>query len=187
MSAQAVGRYMPAVVTLDDLAAIIAADEHGLRYETSTEGALSIVPPPDSEHAEIATQLMAWFITAGVPLRQIMQVPGIRIQGPAVVGGRIPDLVVWSRPQEPAVWLPPHDLLLVIEIVSRGSEGTDQVTKVAEYASAGIPRYWMVARDTANTVTFFQLGVNGQYEMSAKVPLAWLLRTSPHDHLPEVV
>jgi hypothetical protein len=65
---------MPAVVTLDDLAAIIAADEHGIRYETSTEGALSLVPPPDSAHAEIATQLMAWFIAAGVPLPQIMQV-----------------------------------------------------------------------------------------------------------------
>ena len=74
----------------------------------------------------------------------------------------------------------------MIEIVSRGSEGTDQVTKVAEYAAAGIPRYWMVARDTANTVTFFRLGANGRYETSAQVPLAWLLQTSPHDHLPEV-
>jgi hypothetical protein len=33
MSAQEVGRYMPAVITLDDL----AADEHGHRYETSPE------------------------------------------------------------------------------------------------------------------------------------------------------
>jgi hypothetical protein len=49
---------MPAIITLDDLAAMIAADTHGYRYETSLAGALSVVPPPDSEHAVIATRLM---------------------------------------------------------------------------------------------------------------------------------
>lgn len=44
-SAEAVGRYMPPVVTLDDLAATMAADEHH-RYEISPEAVLSIMPPP---------------------------------------------------------------------------------------------------------------------------------------------
>ncbi|MEU4679867.1 hypothetical protein [Micromonospora sp. NPDC023737] len=38
MSAEAVGTHMPAVVTLDDLAAMNAADLNGHRYETSPEG-----------------------------------------------------------------------------------------------------------------------------------------------------
>jgi Uma2 family endonuclease len=119
---------MPAIITLDDLAAMISADTHGRRYETSPEGVLSVVRPPDSEHAVIATRLMAWPITAGWPLDQVMQVAGIRIPGRAGDGGRIPDLTVWSKPQQPAVWLTAADLLLVVEIVSRGSEAIDEVT-----------------------------------------------------------
>jgi Uma2 family endonuclease len=175
---------MPAIITLDDLAAMISADTHGRRYETSPEGVLSVVPPPDSEHAVIATRLMAWLITAGWPLDQVMQVAGIRIPGPAGDGGRIPDLTVWSKPQPPAVWLPAADVLLVIEIVSRGSEAIDQVVKVAEYASAGIPQYWTVARDSANTVTLQRLAAGGSYETAAQMPLAWLLQTKPVEHLP---
>lgn len=51
MGAGTVGRHMPSVVTLDDLAAMIAADPYGHRYETSPEGVLSVTPPPDSEEA----------------------------------------------------------------------------------------------------------------------------------------
>ncbi|GAA0718844.1 Uma2 family endonuclease [Dactylosporangium roseum] len=183
MSAEAVGRHMPAIITLDDLAAMISADTHGRRYETSPEGVLSVVPPPDSEHAVIATRLMAWLIAAGWPLDQVMQVVGVRIPGPDGDGGRIPDLTVWSRPQPRAVWLAVADLVLVIEIVSRGSEAIDQGAKVSEYAMAGIPQYWTVARDSAQTVTLHRLGADGVYEVTAKMPLAWLLQTVPADHI----
>jgi hypothetical protein len=39
MGAETVGQHMPSVVTLDDLAAMIAADRYGHRCETSPEGA----------------------------------------------------------------------------------------------------------------------------------------------------
>lgn len=175
---------MPAVITLDDLAAMIAADTHGRRYETSPEGVLSVVPTPDSDHAVIATRLMAWLIKAGWPPEQVLQVAGVRIPGPDGDGGRIPDLTVWSRPQPHAVWLAAADLLLAVEILSRGSEAIDQVVKVGEYAAAGIPQYWTVARDGAQTVTLHRLGEDGRYEEAAKMPLAWLLQTSPEEHLP---
>src|SRR6266702_2538395 len=130
MSAEAVGRYMPSIITLDYLAAMNAADEHGHRYETSPEGVLSVVPPPDNGHAVITTRLMAWLIAAGLPLDQIVQVVGLRIPGPKVDGGRIPDLTVLSRPQPPsAVWHSPADILLTVEIVSPGSAATDQLIK----------------------------------------------------------
>ncbi|WP_410809426.1 hypothetical protein [Micromonospora sp. 067-2] len=38
---------MPAVVTLGDLTAMMAADEHH-RYEIGPEGVVSIMPPPAS-------------------------------------------------------------------------------------------------------------------------------------------
>ncbi|WP_239160812.1 Uma2 family endonuclease [Virgisporangium ochraceum] len=58
---------MPAVATLDDLTAMIAADPYGHRYELGPDGVLSITPPADGEHALIATRIMAWLLAAGWP------------------------------------------------------------------------------------------------------------------------
>jgi Uma2 family endonuclease len=182
MSAEAFGRYFPAVVTLDDLAAMNAADRYGHRYELSPEGALSVMPPADSEHAAIASRLFAWLVLAGWPADQILQAVGVKIAGVNGDGGRIPDLTIWSAPQPRSVWLPLTDLLLAIEIVSPGSATTDEVVKLREYAEARIPRYWMVERDAAQTVTLHVLGTDNVYEVAAKMPLAWLLQTSPADH-----
>jgi hypothetical protein len=52
MSAEAIGRYMPDTVTLDDLAAMIAADTYGHRYETSPT-----VPSPSCRHRTVNTPL----------------------------------------------------------------------------------------------------------------------------------
>jgi Uma2 family endonuclease len=183
MSAQAVGMHMPAVVTLDDLAAMNAADPYGHRYETSPEGVLSVMPPPDSEHATIASRLFAWLIMAAWPADQLLQVAGIRIPGPEGDGGRIPDVSVWRKPPPRGVWLAVAGLLLVVEIVSPGSEALDEVTKLREYASAGIPQCWVVSRDGAQTVTLYRLGPDGLYKERAKMPLAWLLQTTPADHI----
>ncbi|MEV4753608.1 Uma2 family endonuclease [Micromonospora sp. NPDC049559] len=183
MSAAAVGTHMPAVVTLDDVAAMNAADANGHRYETSPEGVLSVTPPPDTEHAMIASRLFAWLIMAGWPADQVLQVAGIRIPGPSGDGGRIRDVSVWRKPPSRGVWSGVADLALVIEIVSPGSEGMDSVIKVREYASAGIPQYWVVDRDGAQTVTLYRLDDQGGYDERAKMPLAWLLQTSPADHL----
>ncbi|MFF5178132.1 Uma2 family endonuclease [Micromonospora sp. NPDC000316] len=70
-----------------------------------------------------------------------------------------------------------------MEIVSPGSEAMDSVTKVREYASVGIPQYWVVDRDGAQTVTLHRLARDGAYEERARMPLAWLLQTAPADHL----
>jgi hypothetical protein len=86
MSAEIVGRHMPSVVTLDDLAAMIAADVHGHRYEISPEGTLSVLPPPDSEHAAIASRLLVWLAMAGWPAEQAPRVRQSR--DTALLGGR---------------------------------------------------------------------------------------------------
>ena len=64
-----------------------------------------------------------------------------------------------------------------------GSEAMDEVTKRGEYASAGMPQYWVIDRDDAQTVTLYSLSPENNYAERAKMPLAWLLRTSPSDHL----
>ncbi|GAA2685236.1 Uma2 family endonuclease [Actinoplanes palleronii] len=184
MSAEAFARSLPRTVTLTDLTAMIEADEHGHRFELSAEGAITITPPPDTDHAGIASDLQFWLTGAGWPTRQVLQAVGIRIPGPDGDGGRIPDLTLWAqRPQ--GIWPALTDLLLAVEIVSPGSRSMDQDTKVKEYARAGIPRYWVVDRDAANTVTLYRLTDAGIYEAATKMPLAWLLQSSPDDHLPK--
>ncbi|WP_194822894.1 Uma2 family endonuclease [Micromonospora sp. S-DT3-3-22] len=156
-------------MTLDDLTAMMAADEYH-RYESSPGGVLSIVTPPGYSHAVIATRLMLW----------LAQAVGLRIPGRhGGVGGRIPDLVVWSKEQADGVWLPVADVLLVIEVVSPGSEGVDTVTKRSEYAAAGIPQYWMVDQDQAQTVHHLD---GNRYTLRATMPLAWVLNTDPAEH-----
>ncbi|HYN96605.1 MAG TPA: Uma2 family endonuclease [Pilimelia sp.] len=71
----------------------------------------------------------------------------------------------------------------MIEIVSPGSEAMDEETKRRAYASAGIPMYWVVDRDGALTVTLFELAAERAYRERARMPLAWLLQTTPADHL----
>ncbi|WP_250006475.1 Uma2 family endonuclease [Actinoplanes sp. M2I2] len=180
MSAEAVGRHMPAVVTLDDLTAMMTADDHH-RYELSPEGVLTITPPPGYAQAIVATRLTGW-LTEIVALPCVTQRVGLRIPGRAGgFGGRIPDLVVWHKEQSDGVWLPVADVLLVVEIVSPGSEGIDTVTKRGEYAAAGIPQYWVVDQDTAQTVTMHVLA-DGHYTVRATMPLAWVLNTRPAEH-----
>ncbi|MGI5146240.1 Uma2 family endonuclease [Plantactinospora sp. CA-294935] len=180
MSSKAVGRHMPAVVTLDDLTAMMAADEHH-RYEVGPEGFLSVTPSPGYAHAIIATRLTVWLADAGIPADRIAQAVGLRIPGRNGVGGRIPDLVVWSKAQADGVWLPVDDVLLVVEIVSPGSEGVDTVTKRNEYAAAGIPQYWVIDQDPAQTVSMHRLD-GEHYVVRASMPLAWVLNTSPTEH-----
>jgi hypothetical protein len=43
---------------------------------------------------------MGWLLTAGIPADRIAQAVGLRIPGKAGgVGGRIPDMIVWSKTQ----------------------------------------------------------------------------------------
>jgi Uma2 family endonuclease len=181
MGAETVGRHMPTVIMLDDLTAMMAADEHH-RYEISPEGVLSVMPPAGYTHAIIATRLMSWLLAAGIPADRIAQAVGLRIPGKAGgVGGRVPDLIVWSKTQADGVWLPVADVLLVVEIISPGSEAIDTVAKRTEYAGAGIPQYWTVDQDPAQTVTMYRLD-NGSYQTRATMPLAWVLNTIPAEH-----
>jgi Uma2 family endonuclease len=160
-------------------------DTHGHRYEMSPEGALSVMPPPGFAHAQIVNRLIEWLLAAGWTLKQIYQAIGLRIPGrDGGDGGRIPDLVVWTRPLAPEVdvWLPTTDIAVVVEVISRSSKALDRRVKRDEYAGAGIPRYWTVDCDPAKTVTMYELAGDA-YKSRLTMPLDWVLNTSPSDYL----
>ncbi len=65
-----------------------------------------------------------------------------------------------------------------------GGRAKERITeRIREYAAAGIPRYWVVDRDSAQTVSMFVLRDDDSYEKVAAMPLARLLQTDPAEHL----
>ncbi len=173
MSASTIGSQMPSEITLDDVAAMAAADEHH-RYELSREGVLSIMPPATPEHALIVSRLVHWFYLRGFGPEQVTADCGIDVGG-----GRQPDLTLWAKGKPPrragSSYAGLDGLLLAIEVVSPDSEATDRVIKKDEYASAGVPRYWIVDRDVSNTVYAYRLReVDYEAERDSQA-LAWLL------------
>ncbi len=163
-TATAIGTQMPAVITIDDVARMSEADEHH-RYELSREGVLSVRPPVTPEHMMLVSRLMHWFFIHGYGPEQVVAECGIDV-GDGRVGGRQPDLTIWAKGQPPrrgrSSYAGLDGLLLAIEVISTDSVLIDRVVKKAEYAAAGVPRYWFVERDARNTVHLHQL-VNGEF------------------------
>jgi Uma2 family endonuclease len=173
MSAGTIGAHMPAEITLDDVAAMAAADEHH-RYELSREGVLSVMPPASPAHALIVSRLVHWFYLHGFGPEEVTADCGIDVGG-----GRQPDLTIWAKGRPPrrarSSYAGIDGLLLVIEVVSPDSDAIDRVIKRAEYAAAAVRRYWIVDRDKGNTVHMLVLS-DGEYVAEREpTSMAWLL------------
>jgi Uma2 family endonuclease len=79
---------------------------------------------------------------------------------------RVPDLAVVPRAEakdNPARYRA-EDVLLAVEVISPGSRRTDRVTKLNEYAEAGIENYWIVDLERPVTLTAFEL-VGQEYKL----------------------
>jgi Uma2 family endonuclease len=145
-------------LTLDDVAALAAGDSSGAGRFELDEGTLVVMAPPDTEHIAIVSRMLMWLVNHGFAVDEVLANPGVKIR--EQTSGRCPDLMVLSgRVPGDTVWIDPAAVLLVVEVVSRGSAKLDRVIKPIEYANAGIPRYWRVERgDNRATVHMYRLG-----------------------------
>jgi Uma2 family endonuclease len=57
---------------------------------------------------------------------------------------RSPDAALFDRAPNELRPLPAFHMKVVVEVVSPGSRKADKLDKMAEYADAGIPFYWLV-------------------------------------------
>jgi Uma2 family endonuclease len=82
---------------------------------------------------------------------------------------RVPDVVVVRSNLADAnpPRIPASDVLLAVEIVSPGTARTDRVTKLHQYALAGIPAHWVIDLDPPTTVVAHLL-VDSFYEICAQ-------------------
>jgi Uma2 family endonuclease len=61
---------------------------------------------------------------------------------------RQPDVAVFKNPPDKSRrFFPPSDFLILVEVVSKSTQGQDRILKPLHYADAGIPEYWRVERD----------------------------------------
>ncbi|MEW1614592.1 MULTISPECIES: Uma2 family endonuclease [unclassified Streptomyces] len=67
----------------------------------------------------------------------------VRLQDVPLTNRR-PGVVVYRAATIDLTPTRPEHVLLVVEVVSPGSETTDRIVKVDQYAKAGIPFYWRV-------------------------------------------
>ncbi|GAA4607103.1 hypothetical protein GCM10023195_26590 [Actinoallomurus liliacearum] len=96
-------------------------------------------------------------MTTGVDLR-LTDVP---------LHNRRPDVLVFDG--DPDV-LPvrPHQVLLAVEIMSKGSVSADRLDKPAEYATVGIPHYWRIEQQNSGLITYTHIlnATTGSYASS---------------------
>jgi Uma2 family endonuclease len=97
---------------------------------------------------------------------------------PATV--RAPDVVVTGTElaEKNLARLVAADVVLAVEIVSPGTGRTDRVTKLFEYAQAGIPYYWLVELSEPVTLTAYTLA-GDHYELAVSPATGIVTVTEP--------
>jgi Uma2 family endonuclease len=71
-----------------------------------------------------------------------------------------------------------RDLAIAVEVVAPGSRLMDTVTKVAQYARAGIPNYWLFDVDGPVSVLAYELD-GASYTLTASITGGLFTTTSP--------
>ncbi len=128
------------------------------------EGTLIMSPRPHPRHQRISrrlTRLLEDHLPDGLEAVPEIEVTTSASFPPSV---RDPDIVVVRDRvfEEPSARVPAADVVLVVEIVSAGSRGTDHVMKVHEYAKAGIDNYWIIDPDAATHDRFLAYRLDGE-------------------------
>ncbi|MFF5259020.1 Uma2 family endonuclease [Actinomadura viridis] len=146
--------------TLYDLDAL---PEDGRRHELA-DGWLTELPG-DLWHDHAAERLREILRDAARRADASVHVAGAPREVSTPAGVRRPDVFVVGRDvarsaleRQARTYYGP-ELLLVAEVVTprTGSERTDRVRKVAEYAATGIPHYWIVDLEPRPAVTMLEL------------------------------
>lgn len=140
--------------------------EDGLRYE-ALDGQLVVTPPPVARHQAVAFALARQLHAEAPPDWLVLPGQAVRMG----TDWRIPDLIVVpSGVPLDGLFYEPADVGLAIEVVSASSRRLDRVVKPAEYAEAGIARYWRVETDPRVVVVAYELRAGAYVEVPPSAP-----------------
>ncbi|MFC8721417.1 Uma2 family endonuclease [Kitasatospora sp. NPDC057198] len=107
------------------------------------DGMVVVRPSASKRHNRLARVLANALDTAAGPGWNADTDFDVRLQDVPLTNRR-PDVIVYEAKTIDLAPTRPEHVLLVVEIVSPGSETTDRIVKVDQYAKAGIPFYWRV-------------------------------------------
>jgi len=107
------------------------------------DGMVVVSPSASKRHNRLARVLANALDAASGPEWNADTDFDVRLRD-APLTSRRPDVVVYQADTIDIVPTRPEHVLLVVEVVSPGSETTDRIVKFNQYAGAGIPFYWRV-------------------------------------------
>ncbi|TWF97245.1 Uma2 family endonuclease [Kitasatospora viridis] len=111
------------------------------------DGMVHLSARPTARHNRLARRIATALEAASTPQWYADGRFDLRLQD-VPLNNRCPDTVVYRADTIDIMPCRPEHVLLVVEVVSPGSETTDRVTKPVQYAQAGIRHYWRVERAT---------------------------------------
>ena len=154
--------------TVDDLDRL--PPDTTMRYEI-IDGSLVVSPRAGVYHNGVAAKICR-LLTLQAPRHLLTSMEhGVKVRGGTTYFEPDALLAVEAAyKQRDLDHLSPSDVLIVIEVLSRSNRGHDLVTKRHHYAVAGIPQYWVVDHDPAQTVTMYRLA-SDHYVVQATRPL----------------
>ncbi len=164
--------------TTDDLDEL---PEDGRRREL-VDGVLIVPPSPTNTHQTLAMLLGVALLRQSPNDLSVTQGVEVRINRRRSL---IPDVLVTSA--EAAARRPskfqPHEVVLVVEIVSQSSQTMDRFAKPALYAEAEIPFYWRIETEDGITVYTYRLEVSkheyvedGQFTTFIDIAQPWPIK-----------
>ncbi|MFC1432709.1 Uma2 family endonuclease [Streptacidiphilus sp. N1-3] len=118
------------------------SEEHCVGVEI-VDGMVVLRPSASKRHNRLARILANALDTSAGPDWNADTDFDVRLQDVPLTNRR-PDVVVYRAETIDLTPTRPEHVLLVVEVMSPGSETTDRVVKVDQYAKAGIPFYWRV-------------------------------------------
>ncbi|MFV2120746.1 Uma2 family endonuclease [Streptomyces sp. Act-28] len=107
------------------------------------DGMVVVSPSASKRHDRLARALANALDAAGGPDWNADTDFDVRLQDVPLINRR-PDVTVCGAETIDATPTRPEHVLLVVEVVSPGSETTDRIVKVDQYAKADIPFSWRV-------------------------------------------
>ncbi|MFD3413964.1 Uma2 family endonuclease [Streptomyces cyaneofuscatus] len=107
------------------------------------DGMVVVSPSASKRHNRLARILANALDAAAGPDWNADTDFDVRLQDDPLTNRR-PDVIVYQAETIDLTPTRPEHVLLVVEVVSPGSETTDRIVKVDQYAKAGIPFYWRI-------------------------------------------
>ena len=143
---------------------ILTAEEYDAlpenRHRELVDGVIHLMATPNARHQYIASELRHALDRLGRPRFRAIEAIEVRLTADL---RRNPDVLVVPGDRydgERSRYLP-HELLLAVEVVSKGSEIQDRREKPVEYAEAGIPYFWRIEPKPSVVVHAYRLGSKG--------------------------